>query len=203
MISYIASITKINLSLRIVLNKIAKTVKKYIKKKQKYNQSPRVCDCVDECCRWLSGYKENEVLLNKFCQSSNFVKQFKMLELSIDHLQYVPKRKVWTDYESVNDADKPVYIKKWSTCDDRLVFKLNAQIDQSSDHKTTTNQEPPVKVLQVVNKDGVEIILKYNTGTADLVKENENITTVKITNKWKSVLFWNQTTLREKITGKC
>lgn len=40
-----------------------------------------------------------------------------------------------------------------------------------------------VKVLQVVNKDGNEIILKYNTGNADMIKEDGALTTVQITNK--------------------
>jgi len=87
--------------------------------------------------------------------------------------------KVWERAETANDIDKPVFIKKWSNCGDKLVFKLNAQLIEGA--RVADNLDDNcIKVLQVVNRNSSEIVLKYNTGkslslyllgTADLAEE--------------------------------
>ena len=81
----------------------------------------------------------------------------------------------------MNDIEKPIYIKKWSNCDEKLVFKLNAQIMETSGSSSSDNADHCLKVLQIVKKDGSEIILKYNTGSADLVSDHRKIVTAEVT----------------------
>ena len=85
------------------------------------------------------------------------------MEFTKDQINYLPISKAWRHAESPNDVDKPVFIKKWSNCEDKLVFKLNAQILETV-HPLSDFDDNCIKVLQIVNRNGNEIVLKYNTG---------------------------------------
>lgn len=87
----------------------------------------------------------------------------KLVEFTKQQVAFMPVSRTWLKAETDNDIDKPVYIKKWSNCEDKLVFKLNAQIIDSS-KSSNDSDENCIKVLQVVNRNGNEIILKYNAG---------------------------------------
>lgn len=99
----------------------------------------------------------------KFCEKPDFREKIQLLEYVRDQLPFIPVRKVWSDVKSPNYEEQPIYIRKWSNCEDQLVFKLNSQtIEQTTPSFKPSSQS--LKVLQVVNKSGSEIVLRYNAG---------------------------------------
>lgn len=113
-------------------------------------------------------------------------------------VQYLKFSPAWKDTETSNDVEKPVYIKKWSNWEDKLVFKLNAQVIESS-HTSSDSEENWLKLLQIVKKDESEIVLKYNAGTADLIVNRNNIITADISPSCKKAIFSSRTSLKEKV----
>lgn len=73
------------------------------------------------------------------------------------------------------------------------MFKVSGQVVGEEDELRDY-----LKVLQVVSRGGLEVVLKYNAGTADFVKGN-GIVTVDITEQCRRVIFSNKTTLKEKV----
>lgn len=64
----------------------------------------------------------------KLADDPEFKKTYKLLKFAQEHLPFITVSNVWSYFETPNDKDKSVFIKKWSNCGDKLVFKLNAQI---------------------------------------------------------------------------
>lgn len=114
-------------------------------------------------------------------------------------MPYIKHSKVWKEFETPNDVDKPVYIKKWSNCDNRLVFKLNAQVLENSNSSSHSEEDNCIKVLQIVKRNNTEIVLKYNAGTADLVDDQKSLITAKVTDMCKRIIFSGKTSLRQKV----
>lgn len=123
-------------------------------------------------------------------------KLVKLLEFAKEHIVFMQPNQIWENTWTPNDIDRPVYIKKWSNCGNKLVFKLNAQVAEAS-QSSTDSEDNWVKVLQIVTRNANEIILKYNAGTADLV--GEGIITMPVTDECRRVIFSNKTTLKQKI----
>jgi hypothetical protein len=130
------------------------------------------CDCIEESCSCSNrdeymGDKPSLMRAQsekfKLVDDPEFKKTFKLLKFAQEHLPYIAVSSVWSNAETPNDKDKPVFIKKWSNCGDKLVFKLNAQIVEVNESFRNLD-ENWIKVLQVVNRDSTEIVLKYNTG---------------------------------------
>ena len=42
----------------------------------------------------------------RITETSSFIKKFKMLEFGIDHLQYIPKRKVWRNKLELSNSEQ-------------------------------------------------------------------------------------------------
>jgi len=54
-------------------------------------------------------------------------------------------------------------------------------------------------VLQIINRNNTEIVLKYNAGTADLVDDQKNLLTSKVTENCKRIIFSGKTSLKQKV----
>lgn len=49
-----------------------------------------------------------------------------------DQLKLLPKRSLWERYSSHNDVENLIFVKKWSTCSDKLVLKLGQKLISST-----------------------------------------------------------------------
>jgi hypothetical protein len=98
----------------------------------------------------------------------------KMLKTGDAYISLTNKR------ESAND-DIVVYLKKWSKVDDKLVFKLNS------------------KLMQIVNTNNNEILLKYDIGQIELFVSETETKTATLSPASKKFIFNNSKTLSEKL----